>query len=157
MKYLLISFIIFTLYVGLVTLKFGVLKSVSDSYYSIKRKYLFTLALWGFALPAIIAANLNGVTLPGVLMFLAGSGICFVGAAPEFRLKLDGDVHVIAAVSGVVLGMASIWLFGYWYISVLFAVASLVIRFTLKNYTWYIEVLAFYLIMLGLLLNLIKL
>lgn len=151
MIHLLVSFLVFTAYVGLVTLKFGVLPSVSDSYYHIKNKALFTLALFAFSFSAI----LSGGTL---LMMLAGSGICFVAAAPDFRIHKEGDVHFISAISGIVFGMLSMWFdFGYWWIVVIMASGSIAIRLRLKNYTFYIEVLAFYLIMLGLLLNLIKL
>jgi len=142
-----ISITVFTLYIVAIVIIFGILKSVSDSYYHIKHKIFFTLALWGFAVPAMIAGGT-------VLMFLAGSAICFVGATPAFKMKHEGIVHYIGAVSGIILGMASMWLdFGLWWIVAIMAVGFVILRWKATNYTYWIELLAFYLILLGLIIS----
>ena len=138
--YALISLAIFTLYVGGVWIKYGVRKSISDSYYFIKHKPLFTLALWGFSIFAIFS-------LPNIWMMLACAGIGFVGAAPDFRIKMQGDVHYIAAVSGIFFGAIALWSIGYWYLTALMAIGILILEFYAKNKTWWQEVLAFYMIL----------
>lgn len=141
MIYALISISVFTIYLIFILVKFGVLKSISDSYYHLKNKVLFTLALWGFAFPAIIAGNT-------ALMFLAGSGIVFVGVAFDFKENFTKIVHYTAAALGVVFGMVSLWLdFGFWFIPVGFILISCGLL-SLKNKIFWIEVLAFYTIIL---------
>jgi hypothetical protein len=84
------------------------------------------------------------------LMFLAGSGICFVGAAAAFSDDLmTFNIHMISAISGVIFSQISIWIdFGMWYMTVLFIIISLIIILLRKyvKYFWWIEILAFVLI-----------
>lgn len=144
MIYILISLIIFTAYVVGVWITFGVLKSISDSYYHIKNKWLFTIALQGFAIPVILAGE-------NIWLFFAGAGICLVGVASQFKLKQEGNIHYIAAVLGIIFG--TIWLFvsGLWYLGIALIVLIILLRFV-KNYTWWQEIAAYYIILLGLLL-----
>ena len=144
---LLISLAIFTAYIVGVYLKFGILKSVSASYYSIKHKALFTLALWGFAIPVQIYAFIE---LQNWCLVLAGIGICFVGAAPDYKMKVEGDVHYLAAFTGVILGLIGIAFEGLWYVALPAAVLIVAIN-SIKNKTYWQEIAAFYIIVLTLL------
>jgi len=146
MEYKLISYIImlivFISYVSFIWFKYGIQKSISASYYVLPKnlRLLFTLFCWGFAVPVIIA----GVeTTP--LMFFAGAGICFVGAAGEIKDKWVFKIHMTAAVSGIVFSQLAI-LFGYHMIYVNIASLILAIAFFLlskKHYFWWIELTAF--------------
>lgn len=148
MIYSIISISVFTAYLVFILVKFPNLKSISDSYYHLKNKIWFTLALWGFAIPAMIA----GDTL---LMFFAGSGIAFVGAAAEFKQVMTKTVHYVAAVCGIVFGMLSLGFdFGLWWVVVLAAIGSLGIRLTFKNWIFWVEVFCFYVILISLLFKL---
>ena len=140
-------FLSYTLFIGL---KYGIQKSISDSYYRLPErfKFLFTLFTWGFAIPAIILGN-------NVLMFLAGSGIVFVGAAAAFKDKMTYEVHMIGAYSGVLLSQLAIY-FNYhlWGLNLLFIVPSLLfLGFNIKNKIWWIECMAFFVICLALYLQ----
>lgn len=148
-KLLIVSFAIFTLYVAFIWLKFGVLKSISDSWYHLTfyTKPLFTLALFGFAIPVIISAE-------SIIMKYAGLFICYTAIAPMFKIKPAEWVHYIGAVGGVMLGLFSLWQFyGLWYVVILFAIAYFFIKKLTDNSTWWVEILAFYTIIICLLLN----
>ena len=151
MDYLLILFIIlvtiFVTYISTIILKYGVLPSVSDSYYHLPKKYnfLFTLFCWSFAIPTLII----GVELTdNFLMFLAGAGICFVGAAAQFKEELTKQVHTYSAWVGVISSQLSIIFdFKMYYVSILFLLPSLLLMILKpKNYTFWIEIIAFSLI-----------
>jgi hypothetical protein len=139
----LLMLLIFTTYVAFIYFLYGVQKSISQSYYCLpaKSKLLFTLFCWCFAFPAIIVAD-------NLLMFIAGSGICFVGAAASFQDKLTRPVHMIGAGIGVVFSQLSI-IFDYhlWYISLIFVVTSILLilfRKQVKQHQiWWIEIVAF--------------
>lgn len=130
--------LIFLSYVGMIWYRFGVLTSISESYYKLpkKQQVLFTLFCWGFAIPAMILGD-------SVLMFLAGSAICFVGAASAFKMKQVYYVHAIGAVLGMTLGLVYL-LFDedqYW-----IATSMVILVLTLtksKNFLWWTEIVTF--------------
>ena len=108
MDYKLVSFLImnaaFWAYVIPMCMLYGIPVSISDSYYKLRRnlQVLFTISMWGFAIPAIIL----GVEQTG-LAFLAGCGIAFVGASPAFKSQdgkhtMEGIVHRTGALVGLI-------------------------------------------------------
>lgn len=108
-----ISILPITLYLIYIVKKYGVQKSISDSYYRLSKgeKYLFFFALVGTSLSFILGWIIKHPTgkLSNILIFLAGSFICFVGAASEFKgRKLTETVHYIGATGGYILGYAFI-------------------------------------------------
>lgn len=140
--------IVFISYILYVYFKFGILPSISDSYYKENNKALFTLFIWSIAIPLMIIGNSG-------LMFFAGSFLAFVGAAPAFREELEGKIHVIGAVGGIAFGFASMILDSHQYI-----LPAIMVIFTLfftlrkiKNHTWWIEIMAFSLNIIGLLIR----
>jgi hypothetical protein len=129
--------------VGFIWSKYGVLPSISDSYYELPKQinFLFTLFCWGFAFPAMIV----GISLTdNFLMFFATAGICFVGAAPNFN-GIDGKMHKISAILGVIFSQASIAFdFHMYYVNIIFcALFALILLMKIKNYVWWIELVAF--------------
>ena len=147
---LFISAIILLGYLYYIVLRYGVQRSISQTYYTIGKKWWFTLILWGMAIPIIIVGLevLDG----SPLMFCAGVSICFVGAAPLFKVKkaLETKVHLAGSYMGVGLGTLSVIIdFGYWKLGLgylLFVVLSMIFKY--KNFVWWIEVAA-YLMLLG--------
>jgi hypothetical protein len=127
-------------------IQFGWKKSVSAYYYELKNKVWFTLALWGFAVPVMIAGF---VLYDSIWFALAGAGICFVGAAPDYQEKREGEVHYIAALSGIIIGLIAITLIGAWYVSVPATILILAIH-KVKNRTYWQELIAIYSIVLTL-------
>lgn len=153
----LLSFISF---VGYVWKKYGVLKSISDSYYKLSggRKAWFTLFIWSVAIPFLIIGETP-------LMFLAGSLLAFVGAAPAFKEELEGKVHVVGATGGIIIGFVSMaFEFKDYLLPAImlgFLLYALPKRLPkkldkdwingIKNETWWIETTAFILLAFGLL------
>ncbi len=152
--YRLVSFIlsgvIFSAFWLYVYFRHGVQKSISDSYYKLRKGHLFTLALWGFSLPLIVA-----VETP--LIFFAAAFIGFTGTAADFRQKMTDVIHVIGAVGGVVLGLASL-IFdfkAYLYVIAIIVAIYALDRLKIKNKTWWVETVAFIGIYLTLLIKMI--
>jgi len=136
---------VFVGYVGFVVAKYGILPSISDSYYHLPKKYnfVFTLALWGFAFPAMII----GTPVTG-LMFGACAGIMFVGAAAAFHQKVTKTVHIVGASLGMGLSQVAIaTAFGMWpIIAVSVGLVGLIMLFRKQlNYkhVWWIEIVCF--------------
>ena len=134
---------VFTAYIGFILIKYGIQHSVSNSWYKLpeKLRWLFTIALWGFAFPAIIL----GVEHSG-FAFLAGAGIMFVGAAPAFKLhKMEETVHVAGALAGVIGGLIFMIVTGLWQVAVVTLVVMAFIKLSnVQNKTWWLELAAFY-------------
>ena len=146
MDYRVTSFItmvtVFVTYVAFIWLKYGIQKSISASYYALPEnlRILFTLFCWGFAFPAII----GGVDVTP-LMFFAGAGICFVGAAPQILEKNVYKIHMIAAISGMVFSQLAIF-FGYHmlWLNITSVVLCAIIPFIFKKtYFWWMELVVF--------------
>ncbi len=133
------SSLLFFTFIIFIWIKYGVRQSLSESYYVLgkNRNYIFTLFWWFFMIPVMIVSSTP-------LIFFAGSGICFVGAAPSFRERLEGKVHVISAVLGIVLSMLSLAVdFHYWISVIVFSIITLLVVFLkIRNRTWWIEITA---------------
>jgi hypothetical protein len=145
------SLVVFTTYVAIIWHKYGILSSISASFYKLpqNRRLLFTFALWGFSFPVIIYAGL----VDSPLLFLAGSSIAFTGSAAAYnRSKLDLTVHIVSAQAGVIAGAVHniVYLHDY-YIAVAVAIIALIIYKKVDKYVWWVEVLAFYYIIIRLL------
>ena len=142
---------VFISYLTFVVITYGVQTSISESYYRLPKKinFLFTFFCWGFAIPAIILGD-------NALMFLAGSGIAFVGAAAAFKDKMTNNVHMIGAYGGVLLSQISIWYnYHMWYITIIFIILSgTLLLLKVKNKIWWVEVAAFLSICIVLYFNL---
>jgi len=146
MDYHIILFIammtVFISYISFIWIKYGVQSSISQSYYALPKDWniLFTLFCWGFAFPAIIL----GVEVTG-LMFFAGAGIAFVGAAAAIKDTFVEKVHTIAATSGIIFSQLAIF-FGYhmWELNVASIVIALLVQLLVKKNTlWWVEIVAF--------------
>jgi len=145
---LILSFIIFTSYVTYVTIKYGWLKSVSASYFYLKGKWLFTIILFAFSILLAIAGNT-------MLTVLAAAAICFSGAASNTKeLEMTEKVHNICSTAGIVLGAAALVDFKLWYIALILTIfAILTMKYKMKNHTFWIEIVAYYLVWIGVLIN----
>lgn len=143
------SFLIFSSFIIFIILNYGVQHSISASYYKLKgnQKILFTLALWGFTIPIIIYANTG-------LLFYSGAFICFVGVSPAFKNKgMEKKVHLIGAYTGIILGFISLLIdYNEYYLVLgsIFIISNIIKR--IPNYIWWIEVISFCAILLGLII-----
>lgn len=147
--------LVFISYVMFILFKFGVLPSISDSWYRLKELpgvwySLFTWFTWLLGVPLMFQTN--GDT---ALFFLAGAGLTAVGVATMFKLEHDIQpyIHFAGALIGILCSLVGIAIErGSWIPAIVFVVASSVIVLTkLKNRTWWIEIAAFLAIIFGLL------
>ena len=147
-----LSFMVFMGYLWYLIKNYGVLRSISHSYLEIKEPTLYVLAMFGFAIPMMFLS----ISTP--LIYIAAFGILLCSATAAVRTKFETLVHRIGAEGGQLLACISMWVdFNLWYLSiafVLFTIISLLINY--KKHTWWIEVSAFIMIFLGMLITIIK-
>lgn len=135
---LLISSVVFLSYLTYVVVKVGVLPSISDSWYSLNKTFLFTLFIWGTAFPLMLATDKS-------LLILSGASLCFVGTAAAFKESLTKIVHTIGAILSGTLALTSS-LFEFHSIimcSIVFSWFLLLAAIRVKNRLWWTEIICF--------------
>jgi len=142
---------VFLAYVSFIWVKYGVQKSISESYYCLPKKenWLFVAFCWLFAFPAMILGN-------SYWMLFAGGGIVFVGAAAAMHTFPTRAWHLSGAIGGMILGcLAMIFQFNMWWlvpaIAAAIGLAALVDK---KHLMWWAEVAIFVAISIALGLSL---
>ena len=149
--YIFMVSVFFTYVIGIAS-KYGILGSISESYYRLpdKWKFVFTFFCWSISIPAIILGD-------SVFMFLAGTSIAFVGAAASFKEKTEHKVHMIGAFTGVIFSQLSIAFdFHFYWINTVFlswvlliVILTWVLKRNIKYFYW-IEIVAFLSIIISL-------
>jgi len=113
---------------------------------------LFTLTMWAVAIPIMIV-GIDSVpnNSPEILFFLAGSGICLVGASPEYWTgKMELTAHLIGSYGGIGFGMLACLLYLFNPLSVILVsvyagfVASQMLtkKLQIPNHVYWLEVAA---------------
>jgi len=131
---------VFIAYVSFIWSKYGILKSISESYYKLPRKWnwLFVAFCWLFAFPAMILGG-------SYLMMFAAGGIVFVGAAAAMHTFPTRAVHLTGAIGGMILAcIAMVVQYHMWYMTVGVAVlALLALLLDKKRAMWWTELAIF--------------
>ena len=153
---------IFSLYVGFITYKYGVLHSISQSYYELRKTnkdIYFTLFCWAMAACSIMLFAVLEPDYPSKapLFFGSAAGLAFVGAARAFYESLTDIVHYVGAGLGFGLAIVAIFLMTpqdgvAWTIlmaSILVPLAGFALN--IKHLIWWAELWLFLMIFLGLL------
>ena len=112
--------LIFIGYLVYIVARYGVLPSISDSFYHIPKQYywVFSVFMWTLSIMIMLIGGTN-------LMYLAGVGLFFVGGEPYFQEKMQGLFHMIAAVCGIMFGLLSMGLdYHMWIIPIGFIVGA---------------------------------
>lgn len=125
------SLVILMSYTVAVCIKFGIPTTLSESYYFIYKKYLFTLVLWlsGFLLLPSIMEMTGGDTQ--IIPFLSIVGIMIVGAAPRYK-EQERTLHIIGATMAGFFSQLWIILYAYpwtlltWAILIIWAIGILI-------------------------------
>jgi hypothetical protein len=155
--YLIWMLLSFSIYIFWIIVKFGVQPSISDSFYALQDKYgagsltpwLFWLFLINVAWPIFPLMHFSGFA------FFAMAGIILVGAAARFRSgKSTETPHVVGAVGGTGLAFLAIGIvFGGWawlWLPAFVIAAGVLQLIKLKNKIWWVEILAFIMIIIAL-------
>jgi len=141
-----ISITILTAYLILITWKFGILPSISQSAYEFKSSAWFTLGMWAVALPIVLSAESG-------FLFLSGAAMMFTGAAAMFKEPMTKTVHYISAVIIILSGHAHLAFdLNLGYVVICSLLLSIPLLFD-KNRLLWIEVLNAYVILISLILS----
>ena len=147
---MLISLVLFDGYLIYVVTKYGISRSISRTYYYLNKtdRWVFIAVQIGFSVPLIL-------TFESHLLTMGATFICFSALAADTRThETTMKIHTIGATGGIILGMATMLEFGFWWIPALFfPVAFIFMKTRIKNHTWWIEVIAYHLVILGLFLE----
>jgi hypothetical protein len=155
----------FLLYVGYIFKNYGVLASLSESYYMLTKNKgaLFTLFCWGIGFPLIVHEN--------IFFLLSAIGLIFIGVAPNYKPIIDYTqkyvmcdssrktiiwwIHHVGAAIGITFAFIGLSvIYGQTLLFILFLILTLVFYVSkLKNLIWWIEILAFSLIIIGLIIG----
>jgi len=166
---MLVSIIIFVLYLLFAWKRYGISSSISASYYDLKGwgLVLFSVFCFGISIPSLIVWALSHDTMNWRFLFpfLGTLGILFVGASPMFRLnKQVLRVHMYGSYSGIGFWIIGLLIYGVHYPLFLFFVSAIFLFIAKKrgklninkkktSFTWWIEIAAFISISLGILLK----
>lgn len=143
----------FIIYVGATWITFGVLPSISDSFYFWDYKlgrgwgYIFTIFCWILGFPLVMLASIMPENFQWIA-FLAGSGFGFVGAACLIKDPNVMEIHGKAAAVGII---ASLFLAGIsvgswaWIVIGIGVLISIIIALCKKieNKIWWVEITSF--------------
>jgi hypothetical protein len=120
MDYLiLITIVVFVMYISRMAFLFSVPNSISDTYYLLEDRkegsgwqFIAFCTLLGLSSMILFIDAFSGKWYQ-FLGFFAGSALCFVGASPKFKEKLEVDIHVPAALTCAILSLLCCILLGY--------------------------------------------
>jgi hypothetical protein len=145
MKIIIAQTILFTSFVLWITIRYGIQKSISDSWYAgnYAERVAFTL-LFAFAIGGL--QFFSG----SVWFALSGSFLVFVGVAPDFKSEWATTevVHVAGATGAIVLALFGLVLEDVWW-PVIPVALSMAMLSKARNKTFWIEIVAFYSIIAG--------
>jgi hypothetical protein len=149
------QFLIFVTYVAYIIYRFGILPSISESYYklnTVRQGYFFTIFCWILAITMIFQAKDSSP-----FYFYSGAGLAFVGAASEFKWTGAHThvVHYLGAVFGI--GCAVMGLYfdsGLWQPAVITFLFSAICAINkTKNGIFWVEIVSFLAIITGLIIR----
>lgn len=139
--FIIISFSFFTAYLIYTIVRRNVQRSISETYYHIRKPLIFTASIAFSSFPLAFV-------LPDPLMFVAAGLICFVAAAPAFKdHRIEKIAHYVGAFGGYGLATFDLALQGLGGFVLLAAGLCVAIWGAVKNYVFWIEVLAYYFIL----------
>lgn len=162
MTLVIISLCVFLVYLTGMYVYFGIPASISDTYYKLEKRkkgagWLFTAMCWAVAgtlLPAWLDMTPDTYQFTA---FLACAGLLFVGAAPQFKLKLTGGVHYGSAAICVIFSQIWVGLTCWWLLPMVWGVfligmalhtlkekeGNLITRFLSARPMFWVEIVSF--------------
>lgn len=146
MNLIIITFALFFAYLTIITICYGWLPSISQSFYELKKNrlaFIFTLFLFSLSMLIIFIAKTR---------LMAAAGFCIIGVSIFPYFLKQKFLHYLCAVSGIVLGMISLVIDFKQPLVVLIGacIAALLHDLKVKNMFFWIEVVSFSTIIVGL-------
>jgi len=145
---LLFTIVTFGAYVGYIWIRYGVQPSISASWKNLEnpvKKSLYSWAMACVAVPMmIVSSNWMGVW--------AGIFLAITFAAPTGGSRLQHTLHCVGADVGMILGTLMLGFFYglWWLVAIAVAIVGVLYFTKSKNHTWWIEIVVFLAVMLGL-------
>lgn len=150
-----VAFLLYLVYNGVVLGGFGVPKSLSMTFYLFQEKKKWTRIFFPIMmistafllLPAWLEISALGSLQ--FLAFLAAAGIMFVGAAPAFKSSdLENTVHMTSAIVAAIFALLWVVLVSklWWVILIWLAILGLIMLVTKtvkSSYIYWLETIAF--------------
>jgi hypothetical protein len=140
--------IIFTAFIVFIVRRVGVLPSISDSFKQ--------LGKYGGLLFWLVLASMAGLMVlldkQNPYLIISAAGLLFTCGSPYFEIEYpDKPVHFAGAVTAILSAFVNLYVtYGFWQPFALFVVGvGLIALFRIENHTWWVEVWAFYLIIIG--------
>lgn len=148
----LLQALIFVLYIGYIIYRFGVLPSISESWYRLeplRKSFLFTL--FCYSLSMLMLFQTNETT---AWFFASGAGLAFVGTATMFKWSgaYTDKIHGLGAIVGITSALVGLGVeYNNWIPTAVFiAIGAILSAFKVKNTIWWTEVAAFCCVISGL-------
>ena len=148
----------FIVYVVFIMIMFkGSLPSISDSWYKLKDMggVWYSLFTWFcFIIGTLMFFQTDGTT---PIFFISGAGFTIVGAASMYKSSdyWTNRIHFIGAIFGILGGFMGLGIERSMWIPIIICSTGYLIMIPLKmkNLTWWIEILSFICIAVGLLMT----
>lgn len=141
------SFILLLSYVCVFVRKNGIPKTLSETHYIVKYKFMFPLMMVivaGLLLPSWLELSDGKGFGYTFLSFLTCAAIIFVGFSPNFKEEFEGKVHctsaILAAITGILWSVLSVW-----YAPLISAAVFIypIIKYWEKSKVFFLEMFAF--------------
>jgi hypothetical protein len=134
-------------YLFFVYQKYGVLPSISDSWYRLKEENwhsLFTIFIWGITLSLLPLITYSP-------WFFASAGLLgFVGVATAFKEDGIDKAHGAAAIGGIVFALFALLTQGIWLPTVATVLICGYLRLKkINNLTFWVEIVGIVIIIIG--------
>lgn len=149
--------LVFTYYLAYITRQYGVLSSISESYYMLgKKSGYFTLFCFLLAFPMFLhSREFNpglAVEADYTWLFFVSMLLSFTGAAAAFKRPVTDVVHFVGAACGILGAIVGIALQYNMPLLILGWFISSAIAAGFKNPVYWVEVVSFAWVMVGLLI-----
>jgi len=144
-----IQILIFIWYILYIKKNYGILSSISESWYKLKEKNkqaLFNVFASGVGIPMMFYGLLDTISFNSTILFaLSGLFLWVVSTASDYKQKMANKVHYVGATLSIICGFIGIIIqFNSWWPLIGFILSAVVLkRIKIKNYTWWVEILAF--------------
>lgn len=149
MNILILLTFLFISYNSVIYFRFGLLPSISDSYYKLETEnkgFIFNLFIWFISLGFIFSS-------PNLLFTIGCILLLGVSTSPLFKdNNIDKYIHSLGAIIGIFLALLSLVIYnGFYYpISIVIGVTSLFNILKIKSKIYWIEVVSFTIILITL-------
>ena len=140
--------LIFGLYIWYIIVTFGILPSVSQSWYEEanvngkKKKWMFV----AFIISISALTILLGVLTHNIWFVASGGSLLIVAFAPAFRSdhKIVGILHTGGTVAGIAFACYALVTHGIYFPVILCTIGSILLeRLKIANTTWWTEIICF--------------